>query len=110
MFLRVTWHSEHSAFVVSHWDRDVCVAATRVAAKDVADVVALLTNGLTDALVSADAKPPAPPTGQVESLRSLWRRVLRRLNRDHAGADVIAFPDRGAAVHRDEPRWKGHDG
>src|SRR5438034_8540495 len=37
MFLRVTWHCEHSAFVVSHWQGEVCVAATRVAATDVAE-------------------------------------------------------------------------
>lgn len=110
MFLRVTWHSEHSAFVVSHWNRDVCVAATRVAAKDVAGVVALLTNGLADALISAEAAPPAPSSRHEASRWTLWRRILGRLARDRSRADVIVFPERRAAVSFDEPRWKGHDG
>jgi len=110
MFLRVTWHSEHSAFVVSHWDRDVCVAATRVAAKDVADVVALLTNGLADALNSAEAPPPEAPSRDEPSRWTFWRRMLRRLTRVRSSADIIAFPERSAPISSDEPRWKDHDG
>ena len=110
MFLRVTWHSEHSAFVVSHWDRDVCVAATRVAAKDVADVVSLLTNGLADALISAEASPPEAPSPHEPSRWTLWRRILRRLTRVRSSADIIAFPERSAPISSDEPRWKDRDG
>ena len=107
-FLRVTWHREHSAFVVSHWDREVCVAATRVAAEDVAPVVGLLANGLTDALVAAEAKPNAALGSPEHWWQRLRRRVSRRSTPDRSVADVVAFPR-----HRDEnaehqPRWKAH--
>ena len=113
MFLRVTWHSEHSAFVVSHWQGEVCVAATRVAATDVAEVVALLTNGLADALASAQAKPTVSPSGLRQSPRTLWQRALPRLRgrkRDRSAADVIAFPERSAVIPGDQLRWKSQDG
>jgi hypothetical protein len=113
MFLRVTWHSEHSAFVVSHWQGEVCVAATRVAATDVGEVVALLTNGLADALASAQEKPTVPPSGLRQSPRTLWQRAVRRLKRlkgDGSDADVIAFPERSAVIPDDQPRWKSQDG
>ena len=109
MFLRVTWHSDHSAFVVSHWNRDVCVAATRVAATDVAELAVLLTNGLSDALTSAQAQPPAP-TGREARSWTFWRRLLGRLDRDRASAEVIDFPERNIAGSANEPRWKDRDG
>jgi hypothetical protein len=108
MFLRVTWHSDRSAFVVSHWDGAICVAATRVAATDVADLAALLTNGLTDALLSAEAK--TADARSSESQPTLWGRVIRRLTRGRSDAEVVAFPERSTASVRDEPRWKSHDG
>ena len=49
-YLRVTWHPERGTFVVSHWEDDVCIAATRVAAGDSPALVALLANGLGEAL------------------------------------------------------------
>jgi len=110
MFLRVTWHAEHSAFVVSHWQGEVCVAATRVAATDVADVVTLLTNGLADALSSAQSKPPEPQSPPRLVPRARWRRVLSRLKRARAGAEVIPFPGRAAPDSADELRWKSRDG
>jgi hypothetical protein len=110
MFLRVTWHPEHSAFVVSHWQGAVCVAATRVAATEVADVVSLLTNGLADALSSAQSKPPQPQSRPRRSPRGLWRRLWWRRQRRGSGADVIAFPERAAPDFGHELRWKSRDG
>ena len=103
MFLRVTWHPEHSAFVLSHWQQDVCVAATRVAAEDVAPVVALLTNGVSDALVASREAPPAPPIRRAHSkliqrLLLCWTRIARR-RRD---AEIIEFPDRANITWRDD--------
>jgi hypothetical protein len=109
MFLRVTWHSEHSAFVVSHWDRDVCVAATRIAARDVADLVALLANGLADGLVSAAAKPAEPTDRGASSRSTRWQQALKRFSRRRAGAKVISFPERDGADSADELRWKRHN-
>ena len=56
-YLRVTWHAEQQQFVVSNWDDNVCVGATRVAPRDVPDLVALLVEGLADA--------GSPPGGEV---------------------------------------------
>jgi hypothetical protein len=105
MFLRVTWHPEHSAFVLSHWQQDVCVAATRVAVEDVAPVVALLTNGLADALVSTRQMPPAPPTRRPNSRQRLLQKmslVWARRARRRRGADIIEFPERVALTWRDD--------
>ena len=44
-FLRVTWHPEGAQFVISHWQGDVCLAATRVA-DDTPELLAFLANGL----------------------------------------------------------------
>jgi hypothetical protein len=110
MFLRVTWHSEHSAFVVSHWDRDVCVAATRVAATDVADLVSLLANGLADGLETAVAKPPFTSTAPTGSRRRRWQQMLQRFARRRTRADVISFPERATATSADDLRWKRHHG
>ena len=105
MFLRVTWHPEHSAFVLSHWQHDVCVAATRVAAEDVAPVVALLTNGLADALSSTRQTPPAPPIQRPNSRRKLLQKlslVWARCTRRRRGAEIIEFPGSVALKWRDD--------
>jgi len=54
-FLRVTWHSEQQQFVVSNWDDNLCVGATRVPVESVPELVRLLVEGLAD----ATAAPPA---------------------------------------------------
>jgi hypothetical protein len=48
-FLRVTWHGEQQQFVVSNWDDNLCVGATRVPVESVPDLVALLVEGLAEA-------------------------------------------------------------
>jgi hypothetical protein len=108
-FLRVTWHADRSAFVVSHWQRDVCVAATRVAAQDVAELSALLANGLADALATAQAQPPSSPSAP-ERWVSSWRRLWRRRRRPGTYAEVLEFPDRSSPADRDSLRWKRNDG
>jgi hypothetical protein len=112
-FLRVTWHADRSAFVVSHWERDVCVAATRVDAKDVGALSALLANGMADALTAATAPPPSQPSRQPTRQQrwDAWhRRVRELLNRRHADAEIVEFPDRGGVRESDVPRWKRSDG
>jgi hypothetical protein len=51
-FLRVTWHAEQQQFVVSNWDDNLCVGATRVRVEDVPELVSLLVEGLAQAAVS----------------------------------------------------------
>ena len=53
-FLRVTWHVEQQQFVVSNWDDNLCVGATRVPVERVPELVSLLVDGL------AEASGPAP--------------------------------------------------
>jgi hypothetical protein len=109
-FLRVTWHSDRSAFVISHWQRDVCVAATRVAAQDVAELSALLANGLADALANAQAQPSSSSSSSPERWVSSWRRFWRRLQRPRSYADVLEFPDQSSPSDRESLRWKRNDG
>ena len=54
-FLRVTWHAEQQQFVISNWDGNLCVGATRVPVESIPDLVSLLVEGL------AEAATPAPP-------------------------------------------------
>jgi hypothetical protein len=55
-FLRVTWHREEQQFVISNWDDNLCVGATRVPVEGIPDLVALLVEGLAQA-----ATPDSPP-------------------------------------------------
>ncbi|MPY92221.1 MAG: hypothetical protein GEV08_03885 [Acidimicrobiia bacterium] len=89
--LRVTWHPEASQFVFSAWRHDVCVAAVRVDAHDAPQLIALLANGLGDAVPA----PPAAP-GSDEPHRRGWRGWLsRRLAApEPPSADVVGLPDR----------------
>ena len=52
-FLRVTWHAEQQQFVVSNWDDNLCIGATRVPVESVPELVALLVDGLAEAVVPA---------------------------------------------------------
>ena len=110
MFLRVTWHAEHAAFVVSHWDRDVCVAATRVAARDVPDLVSLLANGLADGLVAAATEPVVPTAPPQGPRWRRWPRMLSAMLRRRAGAEIISFPERDRVTSADDVQWKRQNG
>ena len=55
-FLRVTWHAEQQQFVVSNWDDNLCVGATRIPVDSVPELVSLLVDGL-----AAAAAPEPPP-------------------------------------------------
>ena len=48
-FLRVTWHAEQQQFVVSNWEGNLCVGATRVPLEQVPELVSLLVDGLAEA-------------------------------------------------------------
>jgi len=74
-FMRVTWHADAGVFVVSHWRGEVCVAATRIPAAAVPELVSLLVTGLAEA---GDAQPPAPTVDRRRrSLVDKFRRLLR---------------------------------
>jgi len=52
-FLRVTWHGEQQQFVVSNWDGNLCVGASRVPVESIPELVSLLVDGLAEAAASA---------------------------------------------------------
>jgi hypothetical protein len=95
-FLRITWHGPERQFVVSNWDGNVCVGATRVAAEEAPRLIGVLVDGLVDAARSpaAEAEPSAPaPLTLRQHLRVWWRERGRR-------AAVLPLDRIGAASHR----------
>ena len=88
-FLRVTWHAEGQQFVVSNWDGNVCVGATRVPVAEAPSLVALLVQGVADAA----ARPHRPtertrPRTLRDHLRAWWQErtataAIRQLRHDN---------------------------
>ena len=105
-YIRVTWHSERATFVLSHWDNDRCIAATRVSVDDVPQLIRLLTDGLANALANERAEPPAARSVPLSSWATLTR-WFTRLRRRRPVADVVPLrigdvPD----MTFDELPWK----
>jgi len=87
-FLRVTWHESDRVVVFSHWQGDICVAATPVLVTDTADLTALLVDALGDA--ANHPLVPAPP--RVLSLRERFLNALRRHRRDQPPTHATTPP------------------
>jgi hypothetical protein len=105
-YIRVTWHSERATFVLSHWDNDRCIAATRVSVDDVPQLIRLLMDGLANALANERAEPQAARSVPRRS-RTTLMRWFRRLRRPRPVADVVPLrigdvPD----MTFDELPWK----
>jgi hypothetical protein len=121
-YLRMTWHPELSGFIVSNWDGDVCVGATRVPVEAAPQLVQLLTTGMADALSAARDEPwtvgphSAPAAASVaqrmthlrHKLERLWRRTDHR-STGHDDAEVVDLSAHFARVD-DEPRWSSSMG
>ena len=56
-YLRVTWHTDARQFVVSHWQDDVCTAATRIPVSAAPGLVNLLVEGLGQTVGRRDDAP-----------------------------------------------------
>jgi hypothetical protein len=83
-FLRVTWHENDRVMVFSHWQGEMCVAATPVRVTDTGDLTALLVDALGDA-----ARNPVPIVApRPATLRDRFLSVFRRRRRDQLGAFV----------------------
>ena len=105
-YIRVTWHAERSTFVLSHWDNNGCIAATRVSVDDVPQLIGLLTNGLADALANERATPQTAGMARRQRWTHLTR-WFRRQRRPRPVADVV--PLRISDVPQmtfDELPWK----
>lgn len=72
-FLRITWHADGRQFVVSNWDGQVCVGATRVGVEDAARIMGLLADGLADAASRREEQPPSAPRSLRQHLADWWR-------------------------------------
>jgi hypothetical protein len=81
-FLRVTWHESDRVVVFSHWQGDICIAATPVLVTDTTDLTALLVDALGDA--ANHPIVPAPP--RAPTLRERFLHVLHRAHRDEPAA------------------------
>ncbi|MFT7598554.1 MAG: hypothetical protein ACI8TP_001477 [Acidimicrobiales bacterium] len=78
-FLRCSWHRDDHAFVLSTWDRDVCVSSARLGPDDASQLISGMAAGLADAV-----RHPQPATDPV-SLPATHRatrpqRLRMRLN------------------------------
>jgi hypothetical protein len=88
-FLRVTWHDDARTFVVSNWEGDVCVGASRVDVQGAAKLVGLLTDGIAAAATAPPRAAPPAPTSLRALLENWWRGrswrapVLTLRSRDH---------------------------
>jgi hypothetical protein len=95
-FLRVTWHGDEQQFVVSNWEGNLCVGATRVSVEEVPGLVGLLAEGLADAAARAGAADPPAPRTLLQHLRAWWR--------DRGRTAVVLPLERGVAAARDRFR------
>ncbi|HEX4819462.1 MAG TPA: hypothetical protein VFV00_04595 [Acidimicrobiales bacterium] len=78
-FMRVTWHDDAGVFVVSHWDGEVCRAATRVPVAAVPDLVNLFVRGLAESAgAPTTAVTASPRPSLVGRLRKLLTHGLHR--------------------------------
>jgi hypothetical protein len=74
-FLRVTWHGDARTFVVSNWEDDVCVGASRVDVQGAAKLVGLLADGIAAAATAPPAAPAPPPPTTLRALVQVWWRA-----------------------------------
>ena len=102
-YLRVTWHPEQRAFVMSHWRDDVCLAATHLDVAEVAPLVSLLGNGLAEA-----ASTPAAVAPAVAVQQSWLERVAARIagRRRASSVNVVSLPARKNTGIGDAPKWR----
>ena len=85
-YLRVTWHETDRVIVFSHWQGEVCVAATPVKVTETAELATLLVGALGYAAGQrTELGPQAAPQTPT------WRRLVATLRRltgqhhDHVG-------------------------
>ena len=72
--LRVTWHPEHDAVVLSVWHDDRCVGTVRMPVQDVPRLSGLLAAALGDWIAQVSAVPqPAPAQAAGLSVRQRLR-------------------------------------
>lgn len=82
-YLRVTWHRETSTIVLSHWERDICVASTPVSLPDATQLIGMIVGALKEAA----ARPASlvHPPSLLSRLRERFRPQM---------AQIVALPDR----------------
>ena len=79
-FARITWHADARQFVLSNWEGNLCVGATRVGVEEATAMVHVLTEGIADA-ASRPVEPPSMPPSPLtlrEHVAAWWRARGRR--------------------------------
>lgn len=79
--LRITWHPDAGQFNVSTWHGDVCAGAVRVEADQAPRIIALLADGMGDAIaVEPPVVEPDPARPGAPRWRTWLERQLRRVS------------------------------
>jgi hypothetical protein len=98
-FLRATWHADGGTVVMSSWEGDVCVAATRVKVEDTAELIGMLARALAEAAVAASTPEPAPLARSWRERAELWLRRWRgRRNPVEAAGELHWMQDHRRVV------------
>ena len=90
-YLRVTWHRDTSTLVLSHWDRDICLASTPISLADGSRLIGLVVGALREVASEHERTGADDPPGASAVIRLPgWiKRTLRpRL------ADVVELAQR----------------
>jgi hypothetical protein len=66
-FVRVTAHADRGLVTVSHWERNVCVAADAVPIDDLAPIIDLLTRAARHLPPPSSWPAPSPTARRAES-------------------------------------------
>ncbi len=77
--LRVTWHEDDDAFILSLWHGDVCVGTAPLSASDAAEVASFVVSQLGQR-VSAAPPQAVEPVAQIHQSRAqpLMKRLAER--------------------------------
>jgi hypothetical protein len=77
--MAVSTHADEGVVVVSHWHGSTCVSTFRFPLRDAGRLVAILADGMAEAVPVRDDDAPPPP---VTRAGSRWRRILSRRRGD----------------------------
>ena len=98
-YLRVTWHSDTSTIVLSHWRDDVSAASTPISLPDATRLIGLIVGALQE---SADLRPNVPGAGAAATARGSLLSRFRARFQARLGADRQAA-GRGSTVRAAKP-------
>ena len=102
-YVRMTWHPVGRVVVVSHWDGERCTAASQMDIGDAREVIALLTEALTDASQHTPPATAAPAPTRPGPVQRVWRSLLGRRRRPAAPVVRLVPPSGPVRWSDDRP-------